>query len=81
MQINVRVNGILAQKMPGARFQVTLPPQATVADLRRHLQSTHPALASELERVVAVIDGRHQGETAVLQNGQEVALLMPIAGG
>jgi len=81
MQLTVRVNGILAQKMGLARFTVVLIEPATLYDLRQHLQTQHPHLTAELERTVAVVDGRHQPHTVVLQPGQEVALLLPVAGG
>lgn len=81
MQITVRVNGILVQKLGSARLSISLPPKATVHDLQQQLQQTHPHAAAELARAVAVVGGVHQSSTAVLQAGQEVALLMPVAGG
>ena len=81
MIVNVRVNGVIAQKMGVARLSLALPGSATMQDLREMLQLKHPELSSELGRAVTVVGGTHQPATAVLVDGQEVALLLPIAGG
>lgn len=81
MQVTVRVSGVLAQGIGAARFPVRLPDPATAQTLLQHLQATYPDLAAEMERAVIVIAGTHQAKTAALEDGQEVALLMPIAGG
>lgn len=81
MQVTVRINGILASKIGVARLSITLPTPATVQDLQQQLQTQYPHLATEISGAVAVIGGVHQGATAVLQENQEIALLMPIAGG
>jgi molybdopterin synthase catalytic subunit/molybdopterin synthase sulfur carrier subunit len=81
MQVTVRINGILASKIGIARLAVRLPAPATIQDLHQQLQSQYPHLSAEISGTVAVIGGAHQAATAVLQDGQEVALLMPIAGG
>ena len=81
MQITVRVNGVLAQQIGIARFPMTLPEAATITDLQAALSQKHPTLAAEIERTIVVINGVHQGKTAVLQPNQTVALLMPVAGG
>jgi molybdopterin converting factor small subunit len=81
MIVNVRVSGVLAQKIGVPRFQVTLPAGARAQDLVTHLADTYPHLSAELARVVIVVGGAHQPETAVLADEQEVALLMPVAGG
>ncbi len=81
MNIHVRVNGVLAEKLGRTRLSVTLAPPATIQDLVDHLQREHPHLVDELCRAVAVRSGAHQAETATLADGQEIALLLPIAGG
>jgi molybdopterin synthase sulfur carrier subunit len=81
MKVNVRFSGVLAQRIGSPRLLVTLPAPATVQDLLRYLQTTYPQLSPELGRVVIVAGGAHQSETTLLTNGQEVALLMPVAGG
>ena len=81
MQINIRINGVLAQKMNITRFPVTLPPEATTQDLVAQLQRQHPQLAAEFGQAVTVSKGSHLTATTALHDGQEVAVLLPIAGG
>lgn len=81
MQVTVRVNGTVAQQIGLARFPVTLPEAATVADLQTSLAQKHPTLATHFQQAIVVVGGVHQGKTAVLQPNQVVALLMPVAGG
>jgi molybdopterin converting factor small subunit len=81
MEVNVRFSGILAHRIGSPRLLVTLPAPATVQDLLGYLHTTYPQLSAELARVVIVAGGVHQSATALLEDGQEVALLMPVAGG
>jgi molybdopterin converting factor small subunit len=81
MKINVRLSGDLVQQVGNARLQVTLAENATAADLVAFLQEQYPAAASRLELVVPFVGGQHVSPEAPLVAGQEVALLLPIAGG
>lgn len=81
MNIHVRLSAGLAQAAGNSRLAVTLAEGATVADLLAHLQAEYPALSSKLVRAVPVVSGRHLGLSAPLSAGQEVALLLPVAGG
>ncbi|MEZ4657710.1 MAG: MoaD/ThiS family protein [Caldilineaceae bacterium] len=79
MELNVRLNGTLAQQMGRSRLRVTLADGATVDDLLAHLQRQSPLKI--LESAVPFVAGQHVERATPLQNGQEVALLIPIAGG
>lgn len=81
MQINVRLNGALATQAGRVRLTLELPAGATVADLVRLLGQTAPGVVAEGQRAVAVISGSHVSLEQTLRDGQEVALLLPIAGG
>lgn len=81
MNVTVRLSVGLAQSMGNPRLTVTLPEGATVADLLGQLQTDHPDLQSKLNSVVPMIAGRHVPNTESLSTGQEVALLLPVAGG
>jgi molybdopterin converting factor small subunit len=81
MKVPVRLSAGLAQATGSTRLVVTITEGATVADLLDHLRTTYPALGSQLETAVPTISGRHASATDVLTAGQEVALLLPIAGG
>ncbi|HZD11222.1 MAG TPA: MoaD/ThiS family protein [Candidatus Binatia bacterium] len=77
----VRLNGSLAEALGTSRLTVQLPEPATLADLIANLSKRHPSTVELLSRAVPVSGGKHLGATFVLPADQEVALLMPIAGG
>lgn len=81
MQIDVRVNGPLTRALGRSRLSVELTPGATIADLISHLQTQYPEVARSLAHAVPVLSGTHCAPTTVLSDNQEVALLMPVAGG
>lgn len=81
MRVLVRVNGVLVQKLGVARLSLQLVEGATVADLLAVLAAQYPQGAVEVARTVPVVAGVHVEKTAVLHPNQEVALLLPVAGG
>ncbi len=81
MDVRVRLSAGLAQQLGTTRLTVQLNNDATVADLLTYLRTLHPSLANRLETAVPVVAGRHVPQTEPLTDGQEVALLVPIAGG
>ena len=81
MNVSVRLSGDLAQQVGTARLQVTLAENATVADLVAHLRQLHPLAVARIDIAVPIIAGQHVSPTTKLAAGQEVALLLPVAGG
>jgi molybdopterin converting factor small subunit len=81
MLITVRFSAGLVQQIGQARLQVTLAEGATIADLRQHLAQRFDGAQQLLANTVPVLAGRHVTDSEPLQNGQEVSLLLPIAGG
>ena len=81
MYVSVRLSAALAQITGLPRLQVEVDDGATVADLVSALNSRYPALASRLQHAVPIMDGSHAAQNAPLESGQEVAFLMPVAGG
>lgn len=81
MELSVRLNAALAHAAGVSRLQLTAPEDATVADLIQQLSTQHPGLASNLRIAIPVVAGTQVPVTQVLQPGQEVAFLMPSAGG
>jgi len=81
MQIFARMNGSLAQLAGTPRLSLALPENATVANLLHQLCQQHPALLPKLDIILPVISGRYVALTEPLHDGQEVALLLPVAGG
>ena len=81
MQIPVRLSAALAQISGTPRLQVTVSDGATVADVIEALTALHPGLASRLQRAVPMVGGRHAAPEDRINDGEEVAFLLPVAGG
>jgi molybdopterin converting factor subunit 1 len=64
-----------------ASVAVDVPSAATVADLRRALGVTHPALLSVLSHCAIAVDNDFAGDDHLLSPGCEIALLPPVSGG
>jgi len=60
---------------------VELPPGATVADLRRRLDSDYPALKSLLGKSALAINNEFASDSLLLPPNSEIALLPPVSGG
>lgn len=81
MTINVRLSASLARLAGSSHLWVTLAHESTITDLFNHLRANYPALDSKLEIAVAIISGRHTAPSQQLNDGEQVAILIPIAGG
>ena len=81
MQITIRVNGSLLTSLGRPRLYVETAENTTVAELQQQLQREYPAQADSFRIAVPVAAGKHlTPETRLLAN-QEVAFLIPLAGG
>ncbi|GBL36904.1 hypothetical protein EMGBD1_05910 [Anaerolineaceae bacterium] len=81
MQIMVRLAGSLAERAGAPRIAVELPEPATVAAIIGELQRLHPQIAAVAASAIAVVAGRHASPDDVVNSSQEIALLLPVAGG
>lgn len=81
MRVTVRLSGELANLAGQPRLNKMLASGASVGDLADLLRQEHPQLAPLLDTAVPIIAGSHVTFTEPLQDGQEVAFLLPIAGG
>lgn len=81
MQISVRLSAALAQSNGQTRFSLPLAEEATVSDAIQAIAQRSPALQSKLQIVIPFVGGQQVGRSARLQPGQELALLLPAAGG
>lgn len=81
MKINVRINGELARDLGTSRLQVGLAESATLADLLDQLRQQYPRSSPKFDNAIPFSAGQHLAPTASLADGQEIALLMPVAGG
>lgn len=81
MTVNVRLSGELARICGSARLSLDLADGATVADVRAALTEQVPALAGALDATLPLVRGAHVPPERTLGNGDELALLLPAAGG
>ena len=81
MRIGVRLGSGLAQVAGGPRLEVHVAEGATVGDVLRRVGEDRPELERGLQSALTVVRGSQVGGDRVLVEGEEVALLMPVAGG
>jgi len=81
VKVYVRLGAGLAHLAASPRLVILLEEEATVANLLDQLRTDHPALAQRLDTAIPMISGRHTDPAETLTAGQEVALLLPVAGG
>jgi len=81
MHVVVRLSNELARVAGIPRLTVELAPGATVSDLRHAVEQVNPVLRDALGAALPLIRGAHVGSDYTLQAGEEVALLLPVAGG
>lgn len=81
MHVQVRLGPGLATAAGRRRLRVALPPHATVETLLERVRDAEPAIAAGLEAALPVVGGTHASKEQELVDGDEVALLIPVAGG
>ncbi len=77
MRVDVRLGAGLARLSGTSNVSVELRDGATVSDLMSTLDERYPGL----ERALPVVAGSHVPKSTTLEDGQKVALLLPVAGG
>jgi MoaE-MoaD fusion protein len=70
-----------AREAAGTARETLAAVPATVAELRRALESAHPGLARVLPRCRIAVDQEFADDATPLRDGAEVALVPPVAGG
>ena len=81
VHVHVRLGAGLATAAGTRRLSVTLPNGATVDTLLDRLAELEPGIAAGLGSALPVVRGTHAGREQELREGDEVALLIPVAGG
>jgi molybdopterin converting factor small subunit len=81
MRIAVRLGSGLSRLAGGPRLDVELDDGTTVEDLLCRVAADRPVLSDGLPSVLTVVRGSQVAGDRVLADGDEVALLIPIAGG
>ncbi len=81
MRIEIRAFGGLVERAGLTTLVAELPEGADVRQLRRTIAAAHPQLAALMPRVAVSVDLELATDATVLHEGQEIALLPPVAGG
>ncbi|MDP6443527.1 MAG: MoaD/ThiS family protein [Pirellulaceae bacterium] len=81
MKITVKMFALAKQLVQADEVCVTLPDQATLADLKRALREQHPALDSLAAHWMFAIDGEYAGDADQLHEQADVACIPPVSGG
>jgi molybdopterin converting factor small subunit len=81
VHVQVRFGAGLATAAGTRRLRVALPNDATVDTLLARLHDLEPAIAGALDSALPVVGGAHASRTQALREGDEVSILIPVAGG
>lgn len=81
MTVKVKLFAALRDAAGASDIAVSLPPGATVGDLRAALASANPALASLLARSAVAVNHDYADDCDVMEEGAEVAIIPPVSGG
>lgn len=81
LQVVVRLGSGLATGAGTRRLRVELPQESTVETLLARLGEIEPAIGPALDSALPVLRGTHASGREPLADGDEVALLIPVAGG
>ncbi len=81
MQVRVRLGAGLSRLSTAPSLTLELEDGATVDDLLARLRNSEPELAPALRSALLVIGGVHAERRQLLEDRQEIALLLPAAGG
>jgi molybdopterin converting factor small subunit len=81
MRIDVRLGSGLSRLAGGPRLAVDVAEGATVSDVLARVAHERPAISAGLGSALTVVHGTQVGGECVLAEGDEVAVLTPVAGG
>jgi molybdopterin converting factor small subunit len=81
MRVRVRLGAGLSRFADAPLLSMDLADGASVDDLLAALQADQPGLAPALPSVLPILAGEHVDRDQRLRAGDEVALLIPVAGG
>jgi molybdopterin converting factor small subunit len=81
MRIDVRLGSGLARLAGAPRLALDVDEGATVGDVLVAVAGARPAVAAGLPSALTVVHGSQVGGDRVLADGDEVAVVAPVAGG
>ena len=81
MKATVKVFALARQLAGQESLAVDLPPEATVADLRRAIADQYPALANLVAHALFAVNTQYASDTAPIPADGELACIPPVSGG
>jgi molybdopterin synthase catalytic subunit len=81
VRIHVLYFAMLRERVRRDRESYELPDGADVRAARAEIAERHPELAGALSRVATAVNQTMASETTPLSDGDEIALIPPVAGG
>jgi len=81
LMVSIRLFARYAETVGRTRVEISLPAGATVGDLLAEFRRLVPEAAPLPERPLCAVNLVHVLPTQPLRNGDEVAILPPLAGG
>ena len=81
MRVTVKFFAILRERAGISERVLELPEGSTVETATRILVETYPALGEHLPKSATAVNRAYGPRDAVLQNGDELALIPPVSGG
>jgi len=81
MNVSVRLGAGLSAQAPRPRFDLRLGADATVQEAVDALKVLAPDIAVLVNRAVLAVGGQAVDATQVLHEGDEVSIVVPVAGG
>jgi molybdopterin converting factor subunit 1 len=81
MKVGVQLFAVAKQLAGQARVEIDLPPQASVADLRRELPRQAPQLAGIAGQLKFAVDEEYARDDTPLTEHSSVACIPPVSGG
>ena len=81
MRCDVLLFAQLAEAIGSDRLSIDLPEGATVVDALALLSKDHEAIATTADAVAVAVNEQYCGPTAVLSDGDTIAIIPPVSGG
>lgn len=81
MKLQVQLFAAVRQRAGRATIEVTLPPGATLAELRRAILQSQPELSDLMPHVLFAIDAEYASDATPLFESAEIACIPPVSGG
>ncbi len=81
MKVNVKVFAALREELEGSELSVELPEGATLTTLLDQMGVRYPILKKYAPALHFAVNRKYASGNPILREGDEVALLPPVAGG